>query len=94
MVYFLGGGDPTLGSSRWNETDGDTIMQRWAFLIKQEGIKKCRGIVADLTAWSDNTQTIPDGYIWEDIGFVSMNKYIALMILFSLEIITELAVVY
>ncbi|CAF1136563.1 unnamed protein product [Rotaria sordida] len=67
-IYIVGSGDPTLGSPRWNETNGDTIMERWSMLIKQEGIKQCRGIVADLSLWSDDTQSIPDGYPWKDIG--------------------------
>ncbi|CAF1017617.1 unnamed protein product [Adineta steineri] len=67
-IYIVGGGDPTLGSSRWNEINGDTIMDRWAYLINDIGIKECRGIVADVSVWSDDTQTIPDGYLWGDIG--------------------------
>ncbi|CAF3329387.1 unnamed protein product [Rotaria sp. Silwood2] len=67
-IYIVGNGDPTLGSSRWNETNGDAIMERWSMLIKQTGIKKCRGIIADMSLWSDDTQSIPDGYPWEDIG--------------------------
>jgi hypothetical protein len=73
---FLGGGDPTLGSWRWNDTNGDTIMTRWVNLIKQEGIKQCRGVIADLSVWPEDTQTIPDGYSWGDIGFVSVNDFI------------------
>ena len=64
-------GDPTLGSVRWNKINADTIMEQWSTLIKQEGIKQCRGIVADLSLWSNDTQTIPDGYPWGDIGFVT-----------------------
>ncbi len=50
-------------------------MDQWTSLIKQEGIKQCRGIVADLSVWADDTQSIPDGYIWGDTGFVSINNY-------------------
>jgi hypothetical protein len=51
-------------------------MARWVDLIKQEGIKQCPGIVADFSVWSDGTPTIPDGYPWKDIGFVTTNDYI------------------
>lgn len=51
-------------------------MTKWVNLIKQEGIKQCRGVIADLSVWPEDTQTIPQGYSWGDIGFVSMNDFI------------------
>jgi serine-type D-Ala-D-Ala carboxypeptidase/endopeptidase (penicillin-binding protein 4) len=64
----IGSGDPSLGSWRWNETKGDTIMKRWIDLIVKQGIKSCRGIFLDLSAWSRQTQTVPDGYPWGGLG--------------------------
>jgi hypothetical protein len=43
-------------------------MQRWISLIVVKGIKQCRGIIVDLSAWPGQTQTIPDGYPWGDLG--------------------------
>jgi len=43
-------------------------MNRWVNLIRSEGIKQCKGIVLDLSAWPGQTETVPDGYTWEDMG--------------------------
>ena len=43
-------------------------MQRWLGILRAKGIKECRGIVLDLSVWPGRTQTVPDGYIWGDIG--------------------------
>ncbi|CAF2345056.1 unnamed protein product [Rotaria sp. Silwood2] len=67
-IYIVGSGDPSLGSWRWNETAGEVIIQRWLNLIAKTGIKNCRGIVLDLSAWPSQTQTVPSGYTWGDIG--------------------------
>ncbi|CAF3339678.1 unnamed protein product [Rotaria sp. Silwood1] len=67
-IYIVGNGDPSLGSWRWNETTGEVIIQRWVNLIAEKGIKHCRGIVLDLSAWAGQTQTVPSGYTWGDIG--------------------------
>ena len=64
----IGSGDPSLGSWRWNETKGEVIIERWSKAIRSRGIKECRGIVVDLSAWSDQTQTVPDGYPWGGLG--------------------------
>ena len=43
-------------------------MNRWLSLIRSEGIKQCKGIVLDLSAWPGQTQTVPGGYPWGDMG--------------------------
>jgi hypothetical protein len=43
-------------------------MQHWLSLINGKGIKHCRGIILDLSAWPGQTQTIPAGYPWGDLG--------------------------
>ncbi|CAF3403384.1 unnamed protein product [Rotaria sp. Silwood1] len=73
-IYIVGNGDPSLGSWRWNETTGEVIIQRWVNLIAEKGIKHCRGIVLDLSAWAGQTQTVPSGYTWGDIGQRSFNS--------------------
>ncbi|UJR28024.1 hypothetical protein I4U23_009283 [Adineta vaga] len=67
-IYIVGSGDPSLGSWRWNETKGEIIMERWLNAIRRKGIKECRGIIVDLSVWSGQTQTIPSGYPWGDLG--------------------------
>lgn len=64
----IGTGDPSLGSSRWNQTKGDTIMNQWMNLMLSANIRDCRGIVTDLSAWPGRTQTVPDGYPWGGLG--------------------------
>jgi D-alanyl-D-alanine carboxypeptidase/D-alanyl-D-alanine-endopeptidase (penicillin-binding protein 4) len=64
----IGSGDPSLGSWRWNQTTGETIMRRWLNVIVAKGIKQCRGIILDLSVWPGQTQTIPDGYPWGGLG--------------------------
>ena len=64
-----GSGDPSLGSWRWNETRGETIMQRWSNRIADQGIKTCLGIIVDLSVWPGVTQTVPDGYPWGGLGY-------------------------
>ncbi|CAF0827263.1 unnamed protein product [Adineta ricciae] len=67
-IYIVGSGDPSLGSWRWNETKGEVVMERWLNAIRSRGIKECRGVVVDLSAWSVETQTVPDGYPWGGLG--------------------------
>ncbi|CAF1104644.1 unnamed protein product [Didymodactylos carnosus] len=66
-IYIVGSGDPTLGSWRFDQTKPDLIIQSWLEVIQHEGIKHCRGIVADISLWN-STQWMIDGYTWHDIG--------------------------
>jgi hypothetical protein len=43
-------------------------MQRWLGIIVAKGIKQCHGIILDLSIWPGQTQTIPGGYPWGDLG--------------------------
>ncbi len=43
-------------------------MRRWLSIITAKGIKKCLGIVLDLSIWPNQTQTVPDGYPWGGLG--------------------------
>ncbi|MEO5999822.1 MAG: D-alanyl-D-alanine carboxypeptidase/D-alanyl-D-alanine-endopeptidase [Chitinophagaceae bacterium] len=66
-LHIVGGGDPTLGSRRWESTNENQVLQRWVSEIKKAGIKKVEGIIfGDQKNWS--TATVPDGWIWQDIG--------------------------
>ena len=66
-VYLLGSGDPTLGSWRYTDTKDSIVLNKWLQAIKKSGIKKIDGTAFyDYTRFSQ--QSIPDGWIWQDIG--------------------------
>jgi len=65
-LFIAGSGDPTLGSARYAGTHDTIILQRWARAIERVGIRQVRGrILADRGRYG--TQSIPNGWIWEDI---------------------------
>jgi len=66
-LIIKGSGDPTLGSDRYDQTKSSVILQRWLVAVNKAGIEKITGrvLVDDLTF---GTQTIPEGWIWQDIG--------------------------
>lgn len=66
-IVIRGSGDPTLGSWRYAGTRSDSILQAWVTLIRQKGIRRIEGrIIGDDRIFS--TQTVPDGWIWQDMG--------------------------
>jgi D-alanyl-D-alanine carboxypeptidase/D-alanyl-D-alanine-endopeptidase (penicillin-binding protein 4) len=66
-VVIHGSGDPTLGSWRYPETKEHAVLTQWVDAIRKAGIKKINGrIIGDDSAFG--TQSIPDGWIWQDIG--------------------------
>jgi D-alanyl-D-alanine carboxypeptidase/D-alanyl-D-alanine-endopeptidase (penicillin-binding protein 4) len=66
-LIIIGGGDPTLGSWRYDTTKEGFILNQWVTAIKQAGIKKVDGnIIGDDSLWG--SQTTPDGWVWQDIG--------------------------
>ncbi|MEJ7767583.1 MAG: D-alanyl-D-alanine carboxypeptidase/D-alanyl-D-alanine-endopeptidase [Chitinophagaceae bacterium] len=66
-LLVKGTGDPTLGSWRWPSTRENVLLQKWTSELKQAGIKNMKGVVsADIAHWS--SATIPNGWIWQDIG--------------------------
>ncbi|MFC5285163.1 D-alanyl-D-alanine carboxypeptidase/D-alanyl-D-alanine-endopeptidase [Pedobacter alpinus] len=66
-LIIKGGGDPTLGSERWDKTKKLQILNKILFSLQQKGIKIIKGnIIADASAW--DTQSLPTGWIWQDIG--------------------------
>src|SRR5215213_5888481 len=66
-LYFLGAGDPTLGSFRWKETKDTLVFKKISDALKKNNVKKIRGDI-----WIDDLQfginPVPDGWIWQDIG--------------------------
>lgn len=66
-LYVLGTGDPTLGSWRWSTTKDSFLFREWEQSIKRAGIKKINGSIW-FAANNFSVQSIPDGWIWQDIG--------------------------
>ncbi len=66
-LMIIGNGDPTLGSWRYEQTKENVILSTWVNAIKAAGIKKINGsIIGDDSLWG--TQTMPEGWIWQDMG--------------------------
>lgn len=66
-LYLLGTGDPTLGSWRWPFTRDSVLLRKWMADIKKAAISRITGTVLfDPSRFSN--QSIPDGWIWQDIG--------------------------
>ncbi|HET8828943.1 MAG TPA: D-alanyl-D-alanine carboxypeptidase/D-alanyl-D-alanine-endopeptidase [Pelobium sp.] len=66
-LIIKGGGDPTLGSDRWDKTQKTQILNKILFNLQQKGINKITGyVIGDASDW--DTQSLPIGWIWQDIG--------------------------
>lgn len=66
-LIIKGGGDPTLGSWRWSATKENAVLSVWVDAIRKAGIKKIGGcIIGDDAVFG--TQSIPDGWLWQDVG--------------------------
>jgi serine-type D-Ala-D-Ala carboxypeptidase/endopeptidase (penicillin-binding protein 4) len=69
-LVLTGTGDPTLGSWRYQQTVDTAVINKWVNAVKSRGIKNIRGgiTVIDHNSSSSLSSTIPEGYIWQDIG--------------------------
>lgn len=66
-LVLNGSGDPSLGSWRFAATREETVLSDWLSGIRKAGIKKINGSLVGFTGnWEG--QTIPGGWIWDDIG--------------------------
>jgi len=66
-LLIIGGGDPTLGSWRYESSKEARVLDQWLKVIQAAGIKKIEGrIIGDDSLWG--SQSTPDGWIWQDIG--------------------------
>jgi D-alanyl-D-alanine carboxypeptidase/D-alanyl-D-alanine-endopeptidase (penicillin-binding protein 4) len=64
-LQIIGGGDPTLGSKYFPENNH--FLENWIKVLEEKGIKTVTGsLIMDATIYE--SQTIPDTWIWEDIG--------------------------
>lgn len=66
-LIIKGAGDPTLGSWRYSGHHENDILGQMVAAIQKAGIKKINGhVVGDDSIFG--TQSIPDGWIWMDVG--------------------------
>jgi D-alanyl-D-alanine carboxypeptidase/D-alanyl-D-alanine-endopeptidase (penicillin-binding protein 4) len=62
-VILRGGGDPSLGRNG----EVDDLFNGWLDRLRRAGVREITGcVLADESAWE--TQEIPDGWTWADIG--------------------------
>jgi serine-type D-Ala-D-Ala carboxypeptidase/endopeptidase (penicillin-binding protein 4) len=65
-LFIKPSGDPTLGSWRYNSSSDSFMLNEFFPTIKKIGIGKYGSFVIDNKRWE--SETIPDGWIWQDIG--------------------------
>lgn len=65
-LYIKPGGDPTLGSWRWKSTSEDAVLARVVTALLKTRIKTYGSFIVDANGWEG--ETIPGGWIWDDIG--------------------------
>ena len=66
-VIIKGSGDPTLGSWRYESSKESHILTLMVDALRKAGIKKINGrIIGDDSVFG--SQSIPDGWIWQDVG--------------------------
>ena len=66
QVFIEPSGDPTLGSWRWEQTNEENTLNRITHAIKKQNKKISWPITVYASGW--NEESIPDGWIWQDIG--------------------------
>ncbi len=66
-LLITGSFDPTFGSWRYSQTKEDVIISNWKQSFRKSGIQKFKNVY-----YSEEPglgmQSIPDGWIWQDIG--------------------------
>ncbi len=65
-LYIIPHGDPTFGSWRWDGTNENTILAKMIMAIQKTKIKDFSAVL--IVGDTLETETIPDGWIWQDIG--------------------------
>ena len=66
IIYIEPSGDPTLGSWRWEQTKEENVLHRITDAIRKQNRKISSPIIINAEGW--NTESIPDGWMWQDIG--------------------------
>jgi serine-type D-Ala-D-Ala carboxypeptidase/endopeptidase (penicillin-binding protein 4) len=64
--YLKPSGDPTFGSWRWKATSDTDVFEEVNRAIQKLKISGYNNVVIDDRGW--NSETVPDGWIWQDIG--------------------------
>ncbi|MCC9136960.1 D-alanyl-D-alanine carboxypeptidase/D-alanyl-D-alanine-endopeptidase [Pontibacter silvestris] len=59
-------GDPTFGSWRWRDTKESVVLKKLSQAIRETGIKSFNEVLLVNEGWDE--ETVPDGWIWQDIG--------------------------
>jgi len=66
-VIITGGGDPSLGSDRYDNSQSELLLKNWTDDLTKAGIKSIKGrIIADDRLFG--TETMPGGWTWQDMG--------------------------
>ena len=66
-IIITGSGDPTLGSWRYDGKKEKDVIDAFVNALLQAGINEIDGhVIYDNSSW--NSEAIPDGWIWQDIG--------------------------
>lgn len=67
-LIIKGGGDPTLGSSRYTwGTSLKSVLEDWLEAVRKQGIQKIEGqVIGDASIWED--ADLPTTWVWSDIG--------------------------
>lgn len=65
-LYIEPSGDPTLGSWRWEETKETFFLNRLKEAVAATGITRFESVIIHVK--NRGTETIPDGWIWQDLG--------------------------
>lgn len=66
-LIILGSGDPTLGSSRYDHTKEDVLLEKWVQAVKAAGIRKIEGNIIGDDLLHGGYQA-PNGWPWADMG--------------------------
>lgn len=66
LLFIRGYGDPTFGSFRYTETKPEKIMSKVFQKLKEDG--KAFGNLLQIDNSAFESQLIPDGWLWQDIG--------------------------
>jgi len=65
-IIVSGSGDPTLGSTRYAETQASTLLNKWVSLVQNAGIKSIHGsVIADDRLYNGNQLPGGSGRTWE-----------------------------
>jgi D-alanyl-D-alanine carboxypeptidase/D-alanyl-D-alanine-endopeptidase (penicillin-binding protein 4) len=66
-LIVVGSGDPTIGSWRYKDRKENDLIEKLTAALRAAGIEKINGQIIGNDA-ARETQTIPGGWIWDDIG--------------------------